>query len=169
MEWCCVCQCSGEAVDHLLVHCKVAYQLWSSALRSFCVSWVLPERVVDLLFGWCNWLGEHSSGIRNLVPLCMMWTIWREWNKRWCHYAWCGQCGHSLSLSPMQVAQSNTYLLFIKTLCLSIAFPWRGRGATGVQMLVAGQSSTSFLHACARYHCPSNRTNVTIKFSAFHF
>ena len=46
----------------------------------------------------------------------------------------------------MQVAQSNTYLLFIKTLCLSMAFPLRGRGTTGCKCLV-GQSNTSFLHA----------------------
>ena len=60
----------------------------------------------------------------------------------------------SLSLSryiyiyiySMQVAQSNTYLLFIKTLCLSMAFPLRGRGTNGCKCLV-GQSNTSFLHA----------------------
>ena len=37
---------------------------------------------------------------------------------------------------------------------LSIVFPLRGRATTGLQLLVIGQSSTSFLHVCARYHCP---------------
>lgn len=38
--------------------------------------------VVDLLFGWFNWSGKHSSDIWNIVPLCLMWTIWRERNRR---------------------------------------------------------------------------------------
>ena len=37
---------------------------------------------------------------------------------------------------------------------LSIVFPLRGRATTGLQFLVIGQSSTSFLPVCARYHCP---------------
>ena len=34
-------------------------------------------RVMDLLFGWRNWFDKHSSDVWNLVPLCLMWTIWR--------------------------------------------------------------------------------------------
>jgi hypothetical protein len=30
--WCCMCRRSGEAMDHLLLHCDVAYNLWSVAL-----------------------------------------------------------------------------------------------------------------------------------------
>ena len=25
VDWFCMCQCSGEGVDHLLIHCTVAY------------------------------------------------------------------------------------------------------------------------------------------------
>ena len=39
-------------------------------LRSFGVSWVLPKRVIDLLGGWRNWSGKHSSNVWNLVPHC---------------------------------------------------------------------------------------------------
>ena len=39
-------------------------------LRSFGVSWVLPKRVIDLLAGWRNWSGKHSSNVWNLVPHC---------------------------------------------------------------------------------------------------
>ena len=41
------------------------------------VSWILPKKVSDLLMGWRNWLGKHASDIWNLVPLCVMWIIWR--------------------------------------------------------------------------------------------
>jgi len=49
MDWCCLCRCNGEKVDHLLLHCGEVSQLWSFALRSFGVSWFLPVRVIDLL------------------------------------------------------------------------------------------------------------------------
>ena len=63
VAWCCMCKCSGESVDHLLLHCGVAREVWNFIIRSFGVSWVLPERVMDLLFGWRNWWGKTSSGV----------------------------------------------------------------------------------------------------------
>ncbi len=62
--WCCMCRSSGEMGDHLLLHCEMA------------------SRVVDLLFGWRNWFGKHFSAVWNLVPLCLMWTLWQERNRR---------------------------------------------------------------------------------------
>jgi hypothetical protein len=38
--------------------------------------------VLDLLFGWFNGLGKHSSDIWNLVPHCLMWSVWHERNSR---------------------------------------------------------------------------------------
>ncbi len=64
-----------------MLHCALSLGLWSSVLRSFGVLWVLPEKVVDLLFGWRNWFGKHSSEVWNLVPLCLIWTVWHERNK----------------------------------------------------------------------------------------
>ena len=58
---CCLCRSDGESVDHLLLHYSEVCQLWSFALRSFGVSWVLPKRVIDLLIGWRNWLVKRSS------------------------------------------------------------------------------------------------------------
>jgi hypothetical protein len=37
---------------------------------------------MDLLFECRNWFGKHSSDIWNLVPPCLMWTVWRERNSR---------------------------------------------------------------------------------------
>ena len=44
--------CSGKIVDHLFIHCSVAFELWSLIFRMFGVQWVLPEKVLDLLCGW---------------------------------------------------------------------------------------------------------------------
>ncbi len=41
----------------------------------------MPGPVADLLFGWWNWLGKQCSDIWNLVPLCLMWTVWKERNR----------------------------------------------------------------------------------------
>jgi hypothetical protein len=75
-------RCDGETVDHLLLHCSAVEVLWSFVSNSFHIHWVLPRRVVDLLFGWRNWFGKHHLHIWNLTPLCLMWTVWRERNTR---------------------------------------------------------------------------------------
>uniref|UniRef100_A0A7N2N1T7 CBF1-interacting co-repressor CIR N-terminal domain-containing protein n=1 Tax=Quercus lobata TaxID=97700 RepID=A0A7N2N1T7_QUELO len=50
VDWCILCRCNGEMVNHLLLHCEKAYQLWSLVFRSFGISWVLPRSVADTLF-----------------------------------------------------------------------------------------------------------------------
>jgi hypothetical protein len=43
---------SGESIDHLLLHCKVAKDLWSSLFNLFGVEWVMPRRVREWLMSW---------------------------------------------------------------------------------------------------------------------
>ena len=64
-------QNSGSSIG-LLVNCSIAHALWSYAIKSFMIQWVLPKTIVDLLFGRRNWFRKHSSDIRNLVPLFLM-------------------------------------------------------------------------------------------------
>ena len=45
------------------------------ALVLFFYFGVMGLTVQDFLFSWWNWLGNHSSYIWNLVPLCLMWCI----------------------------------------------------------------------------------------------
>jgi hypothetical protein len=68
--------------SHLLIHCSLASGLWHSVLRSFGVVWVFPDNIINLLYGWYNCFGKHNSSVWNLVPLCLMWIIWRERNSR---------------------------------------------------------------------------------------
>ena len=72
----------GETVDHLLLHCEMAYWLWSFVFIAFVLSWVILRSTLDLLFGWWNWLEKYLSQIWNLVLLCILWCIWKEWNRR---------------------------------------------------------------------------------------
>ena len=77
-SWCCMCQNAGETGPHLLIHCGMASDLWHLVLRSFGVLWVFPNNIADLLFGWFNCFGKQNSSIWNLVPHCLMWTVWRD-------------------------------------------------------------------------------------------
>ena len=35
VDWCIMCHCNGETVDHLLLHYDKAYRLWSLVFRTF--------------------------------------------------------------------------------------------------------------------------------------
>jgi len=52
IEWCCMCKKNGESIEHLLLHCEVACNLWSYILTLFGVEWVMPRRVKELLTSW---------------------------------------------------------------------------------------------------------------------
>ena len=79
---CCMCCCNAESVDYLLLFCPIAHSLWMYMLQLFGINWVMPGLVVDLLFCWYHWLGKHSFDIWNLVPGCLLWTIWTKQNQR---------------------------------------------------------------------------------------
>jgi hypothetical protein len=72
----------GRPGDHLLLHCEVATTLWGFVFQMFGIQWVLPAKVIELLFRWFNGFGKHSSDIWNLVLLCLMWSLWQERNSR---------------------------------------------------------------------------------------
>ena len=79
--WCCMCR-DGETINNLLIHCDMAVGLWSFVFWKFGIIWVLSGCVLDLFFGWYNGLGKVHSKIWNMVPLCLLWTLGREWNSR---------------------------------------------------------------------------------------
>ena len=41
-------------LDHLLLHCEMAYRLWSFVFITFGLSWFIPRLIPNLLFGWWN-------------------------------------------------------------------------------------------------------------------
>ena len=42
MSWFCMCRCRGETVNHLLIHCSAAAELWNFVFRSFGIQmWIL--------------------------------------------------------------------------------------------------------------------------------
>ena len=44
-----------------MIHCNVAFELWTLILRMFGVQWVLLEKDLNLLYGW--WIRGSNSDI----------------------------------------------------------------------------------------------------------
>jgi len=74
---------SRESINHLMIHCEVAKELWSSILNLFGVNWVMPISV-KRFDGVLRRSGRvwYWYGSWRLAPLCVMWCIWRERNAR---------------------------------------------------------------------------------------
>jgi hypothetical protein len=49
VDWCFMYKKSEKSIEHLLLHCEVARDLWSSLFNMFGVVWVVPRRVRELL------------------------------------------------------------------------------------------------------------------------
>jgi hypothetical protein len=43
---------SMEFINHLLLYCEVARELWALIFGLFGVEWIMPRRVIDLLASW---------------------------------------------------------------------------------------------------------------------
>ena len=77
--WCYMCKKSGELVNHLFLHCPIAYELWSMVWTLFGLLWVMPHSVTDLfLSGQGSFGGHRSIDLWRAVPHCVLWCIWRE-------------------------------------------------------------------------------------------
>ena len=103
LDWCCMCKRNGELVDHLLIHCSIAFDLWSMVFTLFGIHWVMPKTVVELLACWQGKFGRHRNfAIWMAMPHCLMLCIWRERNNR--HF------------EDLERLVANLKLFFLKTL-----------------------------------------------------
>jgi hypothetical protein len=78
-----VCESEGESVDHLLLHGGVARTLWYTIFARFKLCWVMPKSVKELFASWWTSGNSRSAVVWKMVPLCLMWCIWRERNARY--------------------------------------------------------------------------------------
>ena len=80
--WCYMCKCSGELVDHLLLHCLMAFEVWSFIFYLIGVNWVMPRLVLELLACWPGQFQWHRAArVWMAMPLCLMWSLWNERNQ----------------------------------------------------------------------------------------
>ena len=76
LDWCFMCKRAGESVDHLLLHCAYASELWSFIFCMVGLQWVMPCKVSELLACWRRRAGTSKNVIWNAIPSCLMWLIW---------------------------------------------------------------------------------------------
>ena len=78
-----MCKADGESVDHLLLHCGYAKELWDMIFAIFGVFWVMLGGVRELFACWQEKMGKQPKYmIWRAVPHCLMWCLWRERNLR---------------------------------------------------------------------------------------
>ena len=84
VDWCVMCNCCKEIVDHLLLHWEKAHRLWCFVFSILWESVGFTKNGTWSSFGCWNWLGKHLSDIWNLVLLWLMWcTVYMEGANRW--------------------------------------------------------------------------------------
>ena len=62
LDWFYMWKCNEESVDHLLLHCPTATDLWSMMFGLFGVCWVILKTVVELLACWQGRFRHHQNG-----------------------------------------------------------------------------------------------------------
>ena len=83
MDWCCMCKKCGESVDHLLLHCPIAFELWKMAFCFFGLQWVMPKRAIEISAAWKDSFSKHRNiAFWKAVPHCIMQCLWQEENSR---------------------------------------------------------------------------------------
>ena len=90
-----MCKNHGKNANHLFRHCVLAWKLWSMIFHLFGVSWVMPHLVYKMFSCGIGQFGKRSNeGTWKVVPLCLMWCLWREQNaqclrgKNWVWWSW---------------------------------------------------------------------------------
>jgi hypothetical protein len=65
----------------LFCRCDIVQDLWSLVFCLFDVSWVMLDSVKDLVSYWKrHFVKKFNTKIWRVVPLCLMWCLWRERN-----------------------------------------------------------------------------------------
>ena len=83
LDRCNMCKNCRESVDHLLLHCPIACELWSLVFCLFGIHWVMPQKVIELFESWQGRFGRHRNiELWRIVPHRLLWCIWREKNAR---------------------------------------------------------------------------------------
>ena len=73
LDWCYMCKCNSEIVDHLFLHCSVALELWDMVFGLFGVYWVMPMSMLFLIV-WCGVFGrkEIVGVLKTTSFLCLI-------------------------------------------------------------------------------------------------
>lgn len=79
---CSLCLKDEETVNHLLMHCPFAREIWEEILREVGISWLFPNTISDLFQGWNLEKKSFKKDkiLWGLIYLAVCWSIWLERN-----------------------------------------------------------------------------------------
>lgn len=78
---CAFCRNNVETVEHLLVNCGIAWNVWSSIIKWWGLSWVCPGSIYNLMSWWLsNKFTNLEKGIWDIYFFAVMWSLWLERN-----------------------------------------------------------------------------------------
>ena len=145
VDWCCMCKCSGEFIDHLLLHCSMATDKWSFV---FTLSWVMPKAVLNCLnfgnvsfstteeptcgqpclcasYGICGMKEINGSLMEsNSLPnqrACFVVIVWLDVCSSWHpHRVFCWFYWLSFLLSCILWKRACTHLFFMSTFLIKL-------------------------------------------------
>lgn len=80
---CAFCSNAVESVSHVLLHCPRLWRVWSALVSWWDMCWVVPCSIEALLQWWAGVkLKKKERKIWNLVPLVMLWSVWKLRNDK---------------------------------------------------------------------------------------
>ncbi|XP_071741083.1 uncharacterized protein [Rutidosis leptorrhynchoides] len=65
-----------ETVNHLLLHCKWAFKLWSDLLCWWNLVWVIPGSIEEFSLDWFFGMGIRAAKFWKLIGPATIWAIW---------------------------------------------------------------------------------------------
>jgi hypothetical protein len=117
VDRCYLCKRDGESVDYLLLYYDVASTLWHHVFSRFGMSWVMSRRVIELFACWWKPGRPRSAAVWKIVPVCILWCVWKERNLR---------CFEHMENSKEDIVASFLHMLHLWTVAflssLSISY-----------------------------------------------
>ncbi|XP_071695457.1 uncharacterized protein [Rutidosis leptorrhynchoides] len=73
---CVWCLDNIESIDHLLLHCRWSFNVWTDLFRWWNLRWVIPRSIEDFSFDWYYGMGIKASKFWKLIGPATIWVIW---------------------------------------------------------------------------------------------
>lgn len=68
-------------VNHLLLHCTVANDIWNMFYSTFGLKWVMPQNLKEAVESWSSWKVDKAIR-KTMIPASIFWIPQTERNHR---------------------------------------------------------------------------------------
>lgn len=80
---CAMCKKEEEKVEHLLVQCEFASELWDQMVKQLQLQWAKPCSTTKIIvLWWLPWSQDKTRRVWAMIALHVLWAIWKERNAR---------------------------------------------------------------------------------------